>query len=73
LGTIQLEAEKQETKWFGLNGIRFLYMTKEQDEKEKTKRPVSGVALGLSVVAEINVNRTARNIGVKVSKDFLTR
>ena len=65
MGTIQLEAEKQETKWFGLSGIRFLYMTKEQDEKEKTKRPVSGVALGLSVVAEINVNRTARNIKVK--------
>jgi len=73
LGTIQLEAEKQETKWFGLSGIRFLYMTKEQDEKEKTKRPVSGVALGLSVVAEINVNRAARNIGDKGSKDFLTR
>ena len=48
-------------------------MTKEQDEKEKTKRPVSGVALGLSVVAEINVNRAARNIGDKGSKDFLTR
>tara|TARA_R100001244_G_scaffold118554_1_gene88267 strand:- start:813 stop:1028 length:216 start_codon:yes stop_codon:yes gene_type:complete len=65
LGTIQLEAEKQEIKWFGLNGIRYLFMTKEQYEKEKTKRPVSGVALGLSVVAEINVNRAARNIGVR--------
>jgi len=62
---VRFKTKNQEIKWFGLNGIRFLYMTKEQDEKEKTKRPVSGVALGLSVVAEINVNRTARNIGAR--------
>ena len=44
-------------------------MTKEQNENERIKRPVSGVALGLSVMAEININAEARKRGIEDKED----
>ena len=44
-------------------------MTKEQNENERIKRPVLGVALGLSVMAEININAEAKKRGIEDKGD----
>jgi len=70
LGSIRFKTKiNKEVEWFGLNVKRYLFMTKEQNENERIKRPVLGVALGLSVMAEININAEAKKRGIEDKDD----
>ena len=44
-------------------------MTIGQNENERIKKPVLGVALGLSVMAEININAEAKKRGIEDKGD----